>query len=275
MMNKLSLEKQTQVINALVEGCSICATERMADVHRDTIMRLLCRVGNACEKLMDERMRGLNCKVIQVDEIWTFVGKKQRRLTEAEAVNRSIGDQYVFVSLDADTKLIPNYTIGKRDLRTTFEFIFDLQERLTERVQLTTDGFKPYWGAIEQAFGSDIDYASLIKKYAAVHPGPGRYSPPKVSGVVPSIHTGKPDINKISTSFIERQNLTMRMQMRRFTRLTNAFSKKLDNLKAALALHFAYYNFVRIHKSLRMTPAMAAGLESRLWSLEELIKLAN
>ncbi len=274
-MNKLSLEKQTQVINALVEGCSICATERMADVHRDTIMRLLCRVGNACEKLMDERMRGLNCKVIQVDEIWTFVGKKQRRLTEAEAVNRSIGDQYVFVSLDADTKLIPNYTIGKRDLRTTFEFIFDLQERLTERVQLTTDGFKPYWGAIEQAFGSDIDYASLIKKYAAVHPGPGRYSPPKVSGVVPSIHTGKPDINKISTSFIERQNLTMRMQMRRFTRLTNAFSKKLDNLKAALALHFAYYNFVRIHKSLRMTPAMAAGLESRLWSLEELIKLAN
>jgi len=274
-MNKLSIEKQTQIIGALVEGCSIRATERMTGAHRDTIMRLLCRVGDACEKLMDERMRGLNCKVLQVDEIWTFVHKKQRRLSKEEAVNRSIGDQYVFLALDAETKLIPNYTVGKRDMRTTFEFIFDLQERLTERVQLTTDGFRPYWDAIEQAFGSDIDYASLQKMFAAVNPGPGRYSPPKVSGVVPSIHTGKPDIKKISTSFVERQNLTIRMQIRRFTRLTNAFSKKLDNLKAALALHFAWYNFVRIHKTLRMTPAMAAGIETRLWDLEELVRLAN
>jgi len=274
-MNKLSIEKQTQIIGALVEGCSIRATERMTGAHRDTIMRLLCRVGDACEKLMDERMRGLNCKVLQVDEIWTFVHKKQRRLSKTEAANRSIGDQYVFLALDAETKLIPNYTVGKRDMRTTFEFIFDLQERLTERVQLTTDGFRPYWDAIEQALGSDIDYASLMKMYASVNPGPGRYSPPKVSGVVPSVHTGKPDIKKISTSFVERQNLTMRMQMRRFTRLTNAFSKKLDNLKAALALHFAWYNFVRIHKTLRMTPAMAAGVETRLWDLEELVRLAN
>jgi len=181
----------------------------------------------------------------------------------------------VFVALDAETKLIPNYTVGKRDMKTTFEFIFDLQERLTERVQLTTDGFQPYWDAIEQAFGSEVDYASLIKRYASVNPGPGRYSPPKVSGVVPSIHTGKPDIKKISTSFIERQNLTMRMQMRRLTRLTNGFSKKLDNLKAALALHFAYYNFVRIHKTLGFTPAMAAGVSDTLWKIEDLVELAR
>jgi IS1 family transposase len=273
-MNKLSIEKQTQVINALVEGCSIRSTERLTGVHRDTIMRLLCRVGNACQELMDSKMRNLPCQVMQVDEIWTFVGKKQRRLTPADD-NQSMGDQYVFVALDADTKLIPTYTVGKRDTRTTFEFIFDLQERLTERIQITSDGYRPYWDAIEQAFGTDVDFASLIKTFAASNPGPGRYAPPKVSGVIPSVHSGRPDLEKISTSFVERQNLTMRMQMRRLTRLTNAYSKKLDNLKAALALHFAWYNFVRIHHTLRVTPAMAANVTDRLWSLEEFVRMAN
>ncbi len=158
-MNKLSLEKQTQIIGALLEGCSIRSCERMTGAHRDTIMRLMCRVGDACETLMDERMRDLPCKILQVDEIWTFVAKKQRRLRGQELTDRSIGDQYVFVALDADTKLIPHYLVGKRDARTTFEFVFDLQERLTERIQLTTDGYKPYWTAVEQAFGSEIYYA--------------------------------------------------------------------------------------------------------------------
>lgn len=273
-MNKLSIEKQTQIINALVEGCSIRATERMTGAHRDTIMRLLCRVGDACQNLLDEKMRDLPCKVLQVDEIWTYVGKKEKKVRPND--NRDVvGDQYVFVSLDADTKLIPNYIVGKRDTQTTIRFISDLQSRLKERVQLTTDGFRPYWFAVEQVFGSEIDYASLVKMFASINPGPGRYAPSKVSGVVPAVHAGRPNLKKISTSFVERQNLTMRMQMRRFTRLTNAFSKKKENLLAALALHFSWYNFVRIHRTLKVTPAMEAGITDRLWEMEELIRMAN
>lgn len=271
-MNKLKKEKQLAVISALVEGNSIRSVERMTGIHRDTIMRLLNRVGERCLGLLDEHMRGFHSRRLQVDEIWTFVRKKEGRLTGSECLDREIGDQYVFVALDAETKLVPTFTIGKRDGETALSFMTDLQQRLNGngRIQLTTDGLNAYLGAVEEAFGADVDYAQLVKLYGAVNPGPGRYSPPRVTATISTPITGNPDPRHISTSYVERHNLTIRMQIRRFTRLTNAFSKKLSNLKAALALYFAYYNFVRIHRTLRMTPAMAARITDRIWDLEEL-----
>lgn len=274
-MNSLKKEKKLQVLAALIEGNSIRSTERMTGVHRDTIMRLAVKVGEACEKLLDDKMKDLDCRSIECDEIWTFVGKKQRRLTKDEQRNSDKGDQYVFVALDADTKLVPSFKIGRRDGETATEFMVDLRKRLSNHSQLTSDGFAPYIEAVEQAFGCDVDFAQLIKVYEGTDPGSGRYSPPRVTETHSSIITGTPDIDSISTSYVERQNLTMRMQMRRFTRLTNAFSKKLRNLKAAVALHFAHYNFCRIHKSLRMTPAMRAGVTDRLWDLSELVEMAT
>jgi IS1 family transposase len=269
-MNRTPLARRTQVISALVEGNSIRSAERMTDTHRDTIMRLLVQVGAGCEKLMDERMRGLGCRRVQVDEIWTFVGKKQRWVT-AEDDRSRVGDQWTFVALDADTKLVPAYRVGKRDLPTATAFLGDLSERLANRVQLSSDALDAYVDAAEQAFGADVDYGQIVKVYEAEPVGPGRYSPPKVVDAYRSVIQGGPDQAHISTSYVERQNLTMRMSMRRFTRLTNAFSKKVENLRAAVALHFAHYNFVRIHGKLRVTPAMAAGVTDRPWSLEELV----
>ncbi len=272
-MNRLKIGKKLAVISALVEGNSIRSTERMTGVHRDTIMRLLVDVGGKCEETLEKHLKGFHSKLIQADEIWTFIRKKERRLNDQEKLNPELGDQYVFVALDAESKLIPAYAVGKRDGATTLRFMTDLQARLTGngKIQFTTDGFKAYIDAVEQTFGADIDFAQVIKVFTAEHPGPGRYSPPKVSGIISTIINGSPDPGLISTSYVERQNLTMRMAIRRFTRLTNAFSKKLTNLKAALALHFAHYNFVRIHTTLRVTPAMAAGVTSRLWDLGELI----
>jgi IS1 family transposase len=272
-MNVLEMEKKVAVVHGLVEGCSIRSIERMTGVHRDTIMRLLVSVGEKCTEILDQQLKGFHCKLIEADEIWTFVKKKERRLTDEERFNREIGDQYVFVALDAETKLVPSFLVGKRDGETALRFISDLQTRLTGngRIQLTTDGLRVYIDAVEQTFGADIDYAQLVKLYAAENPGPGRYSPPRVSEVVSTVINGNPDPSRICTSYVERQNLTMRMAIRRFTRLTNAFSKKLVNLKAALALHFAHYNFVRIHSTLRVTPAMAAGVTGKLWDLKELI----
>ncbi|MFQ5888337.1 MAG: IS1 family transposase, partial [Candidatus Hydrothermarchaeales archaeon] len=272
-MNTLKQEKKLAVISALVEGNSIRSPERMTGVHRDTIMRLLNSVGEKCTQILDQYLKGFHSRLIEVDEIWTFVQKKERRLTDKERLNPEIGDQYVFVALDAETKLVPTFTVGKRDRETAIGFMLDLQKRLTGngRIQLTTDGFQAYITAVEEAFGIDVDFAQLVKLYNAENPGPGRYSPPRVSEVISTIVKGTPNPSLISTSYVERQNLTMRMQIRRFTRLTNAFSKKLGNLKAALALHFAYYNFVRIHRSLRVTPAMAAGVTNRLWELEQLV----
>jgi IS1 family transposase len=269
-MNRTPLARRTQVISALVEGNSIRSAERMTDTHRDTIMRLLVQVGAGCEKLMDERMRGLGCRRVQVDEIWTFVGKKQRWVTVEDDRTR-VGDRWTFVALDADTKLVPAYRVGKRDLPTATAFLGDLSERLANRVQLSSDALDAYVDAAEQAFGADVDYGQIVKVYEAEPVGPGRYSPPKVVDAYRSVIQGGPDQAHISTSYVERQNLTMRMSMRRFTRLTNAFSKKVENLRAAVALHFAHYNFVRIHGKLRVTPAMAAGVTDRLWSLEELV----
>jgi IS1 family transposase len=269
-MNRLSLDRRAQAINCLVEGNSIRSTERMTGIHRDTIMRLLVEVGSGCSALMDTHMRDLSCERLQVDEIWTYVQKKQRHVAAEDDTGR-VGDFWTFVALDADTKLIPVYRIGKRDLPTAQAFMSDLAERLTNRVQLSSDALRAYVDATEQAFGADVDYGQLIKAYEAEPIGPGRYSPPHVTSVQRLPIAGSPDPAHISTSFVERQNLTMRMSMRRFTRLTNAFSKKVENLCAAVALHCAHYNFVRVHKSLRVSPAMAAGVSSRLWSLEDLV----
>lgn len=270
-MNRLSLARRTQIINCLVEGNSIRSTERMTETHRDTVMRLMVEVGTGCTKLMDECMRELPCKRIQVDEIWSYVGKKQRQVTLKDDGSR-VGDQWTFVALDPDTKIVPAFRIGKRDLRTATAFMTDLSERLTNRVQISSDALAAYVDATERAFGADVDYGQVVKFYDAEPIGPGRYSPPNVVRAEKHIIAGAPDRAHISTSMIERQNLTMRMSMRRFTRLTNAFSKKVENLQAAVGLHFAHYNFVRLHSMLRVTPAMAAAVTNRLWSLEELVE---
>jgi IS1 family transposase len=201
------------------------------------------------------------------------VRKKERRLSPLERLNPEVGDQYVFVALDAETKLIPTFLVGKRDGHTALQFMTDLHQRLTGtgRIQLTTDGFYAYLDAIEQTFGADADYAQLVKIYAAIDAGPGRYSPPRVAETVSTVIQGNPDPGHVSTSYVERQNLTMRMAMRRFTRLTNAFSKKLANLRAALALHFAHYNFMRVHRTLRVTPAVEASITNHVWDWEELL----
>ncbi len=273
-MNILKREKQEAAIAALVEGASIRSVERMTGIHRDTIMRLGYRVGQGCANLMDSYMKNLKCQNVQVDEIWCFVGKKQRHLKQ-EDNREELGDQWVFVALDADSKLIPAYLIGKRTSPNANTFLEDLSGRLDNRVQLSSDSMSAYVDAVESAFGANVDYGQVVKAYEAEPLGPGRYSPPKVIRADRIVISGTPAKSKISTSYIERQNLTMRMQMRRFTRLTNAFSKKLENLKAAVALHFAHYNFVRIHKTLRVTPAMEAGVTNRLWSIGDLMEWAN
>lgn len=270
-MNRLSLARRTQIINALVEGNSIRSTERMTDTHRDTICRLLVEVGEGCAKIMNERMRDLPCRRVQVDEIWGYVGKKQMHLKPGEDRSR-LGDMWTFVALDPETKLVPAYRVGKRTRLHAVAFMADLSERLANRVQLSSDALTTYVDAVERAFGADVDYGQAVKFYEAEPIGPGRYSPPKVIASEKTVIVGHPDQNHISTSLVERQNLTMRMSMRRFTRLTNAFSKKVENLQAAVALHFAHYNFVRMHKTLRTTPAMAAGVENRLWSPDELVE---
>lgn len=273
-MNRLSLGRRAQIIGALVEGNSIRSTERMTDTHRDTVMRLMVEVGNGCENLMSEQMRELPCKRLQVDEIWAYVGKKQRQIKREDDRSR-VGDQWTFVAIDAETKLVPCFRVGKRTKPNAIAFMTDLSERLANRVQLSSDALNSYVDAVEQAFGADVDYGQAVKFYEAEPIGPGRYSPPKVVRSERTAIAGTPDVAHISTSMIERQNLTMRMSMRRFTRLTNAFSKKIENHRAAVGLHFAHYNFVRLHRTLRTTPAMAAGVSARLWSLEELVERAS
>jgi IS1 family transposase len=269
-MNRLNTDKKLSVVSALVEGNSVRSIERITGVHRDTICRLLVDVGDSCLELMDGRMKNLRCGYVQCDEIWTYVGKKQRHKREGESPE--LGDQWVFVAMDEETKLVPVFTVGKRTEETTWYFINDLADRLANRIQLTTDGFVFYRKIVEETFGSEIDFAQLVKLYGDYgQHGDERYSPSPIVETISKVRNGDPDPDRICTSHIERQNLTMRMQMRRFTRLTNAFSKKLTNLKAACALHFAHYNFVRVHQSLRVTPAMAAGITDRVWEMEELI----
>lgn len=269
-MNVLSNERQAQIVSALIEGNSIRSTARMFGVEHKTVMRVLLRVGDRCERILDERMRHLPCKIVQMDEIWTFVGKKEKRITQDDNPIE-VGDQYVFVAMDSESKLIPTFRIGKRNAASTWYFVKDLESRLANRVQLTSDGFRPYLPAVEDAFGANVDYAMLIKTYQEAGESDKRYSPGQIVNALPIPVNGNPKPWLISTSHIERQNLTIRMQLRRFTRLTNAFSKKLENLKAACALHFAWYNFCRIHQTLRVTPAMAANIAEEVWPIDRLI----
>ncbi|MEZ5404933.1 MAG: IS1 family transposase [Verrucomicrobiia bacterium] len=275
MANILQKEKRVLAINALAEGNSIRSIERITGVHRDTIMRLGVRVGQACENLLDEKMRNLNSTNVQVDELWGFIGKKQKNASQ-EDYKEGLGDVWTFVGIDAETKIVPCYMVGKRDSYHAKAFLSDLASRLTNRIQLSSDSLRAYIEAVEVGFGSDVDYGQIVKTYSVTDlTNQGRYSPAEVVKTERSCIVGKPQYDKISTSIVERQNLTMRMHCRRLTRLTNAFSKKLENFKAAIGLHFAYYNFVKIHGSLRTTPAMAAGVTDRLWTVEDLIGMSE
>lgn len=261
-----------RALHCLLEGCSIRSTERLTGLNRNTIMSLLLIAGERSSKTMDAMMRGLHLSRIQVDEIWTYCGKKRARVRKGDPADS--GDQWVYVAIDADTKLVPSFYVGKRFRPDTTAFLWDLYGRLAQRVQLTTDGLNHYTVSVPECFGTDVDFAQLVKlfgNYGQFDTPEARYSPPKISEVISKVRSGDPDPDHISTSFVERQNLTMRMAMRRFTRLTNAFSKKLSHLKAAVALHFAYYNFCRVHSSLRITPAMEAGLTDHVWSIAELL----
>ncbi len=260
-----------RAIHCLVEGCSIRSTERLTGLNRNTIMRLLILAGHRCERLMDARMRELRPRYLQVDEIWCFVQKKSRHLRYVNAPE--IGDQWIYVAIDAESKLIPTFRVGKRARPDTAAFLWDLYNRLADRVQLTTDALNHYTLSVPEAFGTDVDFAQLTKLFGdwGQHDADARYSPGPIVEVISKVRCGNPDPEHISTSYVERQNLTMRMQLRRLTRLTNAFSKKLSHLKAAVALHFGYYNFCRVHSSLRVTPAMEAGLADHVWTIAELL----
>jgi IS1 family transposase len=277
MANALDNKKRAQVVAALVEGNSIRATVRMTGVAKNTIVKLLADLGAACAEYQDNAFRNLTCKKIQCDEIWSFVGAKAKNVPEDRKDEFGYGDVWTWVSMDADTKLVPCWLVGPRNTEAAMEFIHDLAGRLANKVQLTTDGHRPYLEAVESAFGGDIQYAQLVKLYGKA-PGKNdeiRYSPADCIGAKKVVITGDPLLKDVSTSYIERQNLTMRMSMRRFTRLTNGFSKKVENHAHAIALHYMYYNFVRIHKSLRCTPAMAANVTSKLWSIEDIVALLD
>lgn len=273
-MNQLTKEKRVRVLAALVEGNSIRSTVRMTGVAKNTILKLLCDIGKACERYHNKIMVDLRCKRIQVDEIWSFCYSKQKNVPEQFQGLFGYGDVWTWVALDADTKLVPAWFVGGRDAGWATAFMQDVAKRLKNRVQLTSDGHKAYLTAVEDAFGGEIDYAMLIKLYGKEKDYPEqKYSPSQIAGCKSITVAGDPNPKHISTSYVERQNLTMRMSMRRFTRLTNGFSKKIDNLHYSIALHFMYYNFCRIHKTLKVTPAMEAGISDRLWELEDIVNL--
>ena len=276
-MNKLSLQKRAQIIGLLVEGNSMRSVTRLVGCSINTVTKLLVDAGTACAIYQNEVMRDLPCKRIQCDEIWAFCGMKEKNVPKEHEGELGYGDVYTWTAICADTKLVPSFLIGRRDSEYAYTFMNDLAGRLKNRVQLTTDGHHAYLNAVASNFGSEIDYAMLVKVYGATvgKEDQRRYSPPECTGAEKRRINGNPDIKHVSTSFVERQNLTMRMGMRRFTRLTNAFSKKIDNLEYAVALHFMYYNFGRIHKTLRVTPAMEAGISDHVWSLEEIAKLSE
>jgi len=271
-MNVLKPEKKLAVISALTEGCSIRSVSRMTGVHKKTIMKLLVEIGQKCEQMMKERLHGIRCEAIECDEIWTFVGKKEGVMkAEERRANPEFGDQYTFIALEPTSKLVAAWHVGKRDSINTARFVADLSQRIEGPIQVSTDAWKPYSPAIRRYFGNRATYAQITKFYAAENPGAGRYAPPRVSGTEITEVLGIPDYSKVCTSYVERQNLTLRMKIARFHRLTLAFSRKLANLKAAVALYFWTYNFCLIHRSLRTTPAMAAGITDRIWELGELI----
>ena len=274
-MDRLTTAKRVAVVGALVEGNSIRATARMTDVSKPTILKLLADLGPACTRYQNEHLRNLRCRRIQCDEIWQFCYAKQKNVENAKSAPEGAGDVWTWVAIDADTKLIPAWLIGPRDLGSAYTFMMNLASRLRWRVQLTTDGLTSYLSAVEDAFGADIDYAMLRKTYGADPEAEKRYSPAKIQGCSTDIVAGDPSPKHISTSYIERQNLTMRMSMKRFARLSNGFSKKIENHAHAVALHFMHYNFARIHKTLRTTPAQAAGVTDRLWEIADIVTLLD
>ncbi len=272
-MNKLSRDARAQILGMMVEGVSIRAISRMTGASKNTIVKLLADAGEAFSDYQDRTLRDLTCKRVQVDEIWAFVYAKAKNVETAKAAPEGAGDCWTWMAIDADTKLIPSFYVGARDADAAQTFIADLAGRLANRVQLTSDGHKPYLEAVEQSFGSDIDYAMLIKHYGTPEGAVGRYSPGACTGVDLRRVEGRPDMAHVSTSYAERANLTLRMGSRRFTRLTNAFSKKIENHAHSVAIHTMHYNFVRIHQTLRCTPAMAAGVSATLWELGDMVKV--
>lgn len=275
-MNKLPPDKRAQILHLLCEGQSIRAITRVTGASKNTVAKLLVQAGKACMAYHDLNVRNVKSKRVQVDEIWSFVYAKQKNVKTAKAAPQDAGDVWTWTAFDADSKMILTYLVGSRDADAANVFIRDLAFRLANRVQLTTDGHKPYLEAIEGAFGSDVDYAMLTKIYGTPPDVTGgRYSPAVCVGAKKQTIEGEPDAAHISTSYVERHNLTMRMHMRRFTRLTNAFSKKVENHACAVALHMMYYNFVKMHSKLRMSPAMAAGVSDRLWEIGDIVKLVE
>lgn len=271
-MNQLPLEKRTQIVQLLVEGNSIRAITRITACSKNTVTKLLVDIGKACEKFHDEKVKGITTKRVQCDEIWSFVYAKKKNVSEDK--KGKAGDFWTWVGIDSDTKLAISFFVGNRDFETANIFMQDLAGRIKNRVQLTTDGLKAYLEAVEDAFGNDIDFAQLHKIYATVSREDARkYSPAACTGAIKKQVIGNPDPKYISTSHVERQNLTMRMHMRRFTRLTNGFSKKVENHCYAIALHFVYYNFCKIHTTLRVTPAMEAGLTNDIMEIADIVKL--
>jgi IS1 family transposase len=274
-MNRLPTAKRVAVVAALVEGNSIRATARMTNVSKPTILKLLAQLGDACTQFHDRAVRGLRSKRIECDEIWQFCYAKQKNVPESKRGTFGFGDVWTWTALDSDSKLIVSWAVGGRDAGTAYEFMMDVASRIRTRVQLTTDGHRVYVNAVEDAFGADVDYAMLTKIYGAPRENETRYSPAKILSSKTEVIKGNPDPKFISTSYVERQNLTMRMHMRRFTRLTNAFSKKVENHMAAVALHYVWYNFVRVHKTLRVTPAMEAGIVEHVWSIAQIVGLLD
>lgn len=272
-MNKLSIQKRAQIIGLLVEGNSMRATSRLADCSINTVTKLLVDIGHACQFYQAQVIKNVNSKRVQCDEIWSFYYSKEKNVTPEHKGVLGHGDAYTWTAIDADTKLAISWLVGRRDSECAEIFIGDLASRLAGRIQLTTDGYGPYLGAVEKVFGGAIDYAMLVKIYGEESQGQKRYSPAQFVNAEKRRINGNPDMKEVSTSYVERQNLTMRMGMRRFTHLTNGFSKKIENLEHAVALHFMHYNFCRIHKTLKTTPALEAGITDKLWSLEDIARL--
>jgi IS1 family transposase len=273
MANVLSTDKQIAVIAALAEGSAIRSIERMTGIHCDTIMRLGVKIGRGCTALMDEQMRELSCGRLEMDEIWGFVGKKDHNVKPGDA---DVGSVWTFCAIDSETKLVPAFKVGKRDTTTADAFMQDVASRMKNRIQISTDGLGAYVEAVEKAFGADVDYGQIVKTYGAQEAnGVRRYSLPEFVSCEKKVIRGAPDCDLISTSYVERLNATTRHHMRRLTRLTLAFSKKRANFEAAVGLHFAYYNFVKRHGTLRCTPAMAAGVTSKFWSVGDLVEAAS
>jgi IS1 family transposase len=274
-MNKLPHAKRVQILSMLVEGCSMRSISRVADVSINTVAKLLAEAGEACEAFHDENVRGVTSKRVQCDEIWSFIYSRAKNVKTAKAAPQGAGDCWTWTALDADSKLMIAWTVGGRDAAYAHMFMQDVASRLANRVQLTADGHGPYLAAVEDAFGADIDYAMLIKHHGTPEGALGRYSPGECIGTEQRRVEGRPDPAHVNTSYVERQNLTMRMQMRQFTRLTNAFSKRVEGHRATLAPFYVFYDVARIHKTLKCSPAMATGLSKTLWSMDDIVKLVD